>query len=148
MNKVSKVKSVNFTSEWKSPAGATFYYHEIELENGDTGNVGRNKTLPDDMKVGLEIEYSIEGKKIKFVKTMNNAETPNYYKNNKYYNKNNGNYNSNKSPESYLGYAYAYAKDMVVAGKTSKEDLENLQVIAESIYAHISELLKSESNND
>lgn len=146
MNKLSKIKSVNFTSEWKSPAGSSVYYHEIELENGDIGNVGRNKKLPDDMKVGSEIEYSISDKKIKFVKSMNNNESS-YKSNNKYYNKGNNNYNNNKGPESYLGYAYAYAKDMVVAGKTSKEDLENLQHIAESIYSHITSLLNKNEDN-
>lgn len=143
MNKVSKVKSVKYLSEWKSPAGTSVFYHEIEFENGDTGNIGRNKMLPDDMKIGSQIEYTIADKKIKFVKSMSSVETNNYGKN-KYYNKN----NNNKSPETYLGYAYAYAKDMVVAGKTKKEDLENLKIIAESIYSHISSLLKNEDDND
>lgn len=135
MNKISKVTKCTFISEWVNQMGSTVYYHVLTLENGDTGSCGRVKKCPDDMSEGAKIEYTItEDKKIKFVKqiTNNNME-------NKYGKKS----NYAKTPEDFLGYAYAYAKDMVVAGKTSKEDVENLQFIAKEIYKHITELLEN-----
>jgi hypothetical protein len=146
MNKISKVKSLKFTSEWKSPTGTNVYYHEIEFENGDTGNVGRNKKMPDDMAIGVEIEYQISDKKVKYIKTIQSNVNNSYNRNNNNSNNKFVKYNGKKSPQEFLGYAYAYAKDMVVAGKTSNEDIANLQTIAESIYNHIKILLLTDED--
>lgn len=138
-NKTSKVKKCNPTSDWKSPAGTTIYYHEVEFENGDKGSCGRNKNNPDDMAIGCEIEYTITDNKIKFIKSLggrymeqkqNNTATAKTYTNNK------------KNPQEFLGYAYAYAKDMVIAGKTSEKDVADLKFIAETIYGHIKDMLE------
>ena len=140
MNKVSKITKVSFSSEWKSPSGGIVYYHELEFANGDSGNCGRNKKLPEDMQVGMEIEYVLNDKKIKFVKATEYMNNTNNFKKKTFS-------SGKRGPEEYLGYAYAYAKDMVVAGKTSQEDIKNLGVIAESIYAHIKELLKNDNED-
>ena len=46
------------------------YYHELVMENGDTGNCGRKEKYPEDISVGSEIEYDINDHKIKFMKRM------------------------------------------------------------------------------
>jgi len=138
MNKTSKITKVIFTTNWVNPKGGTIYYHEIEFANGDSGSVGRNRQNPEDMKVGMEIEYQINDKKIKFVKAIGDMNNNNDFSKKKFVS------GGKKGPEEFLGYAYAYAKDMVVAGKTSPEDLNNLQMIAETIYSHIKSLLKDE----
>lgn len=146
MNKVSRIVKVNFDSEWTPPAGGrTIYYHYIEFENGDAGNVGRTSKLPRDMKEGLEIEYSMENNKIKYVGMSGITQgNPNSRENTKSYSKN---FQKKAKPEDFLGYAYSYAKDLVVAGKTKKEDIKNLKEIAEEIYYHIAEILQDKKDD-
>lgn len=58
MAKKSKVKSTTFKSEWKNPtSGMIVYYHEIELENGDKGQIGTK--AKEGLAIGEEINYSI-----------------------------------------------------------------------------------------
>jgi len=143
MNKTSKVKKCNPTSDWKSPAGTTIYYHEVEFENGDKGTCGRNKKAPDDMSVGSEVEYTITDTKIKFIKQIGQA----------YMEKSQSSsavktYSSKKNPQEFLGYAYAYAKDMVIAGKATDQDVADLKFVAEAIYGHIKDMLEGKQINN
>lgn len=70
--KKSKIKSYRFVSEWQGEKGIV-YYHEIELENGDKGQIGTKEKNPDKLAVGQELSYTIEatsrGNKIKAVGT-------------------------------------------------------------------------------
>jgi hypothetical protein len=144
--KISVVKKCTFTSTWDNPQGGTLYYHNVEFINGDTGVCGRTKQEPDDMTIGKEVEYLIPANnKIKFIR--NTGVPVNSYS----YNKPSGNVQNKTGggrpkagPDTFLGYSYAYAKDMVIAGKTKPKDLEDLKSIAEQIYTHIKELLKQD----
>lgn len=66
----SKIKSSKFVSEWAGQNGIV-YYHEIELDNGDKGQIGTKEKNPDKLNVGQELTYTIEstsrGNKIKAV---------------------------------------------------------------------------------
>lgn len=53
----SKVKSVTFSREWKNPAGRTFYYFDIEFENGDKGQFGTIEKNQTKFVVGQEHQY-------------------------------------------------------------------------------------------
>lgn len=68
--KKSKIKSCRFVSEWAGQNGIV-YYHEIELDNGDKGQIGTKDKMPDKIQVGQELTYTIEstsrGNKIKAV---------------------------------------------------------------------------------
>lgn len=141
--KTGTITKCKFTSEWKAPAPANsiLYYHELTMDNGDVGNVATIEKYSDKIKEGAVIEYEIDDKKkIKiFTQTQNNPSS-------------NGNgQQSSKAPfvkkhitkpDTFLGYAYAYAKDMVIAGKTTKKDRENLELIATEIYEAIKKKLK------
>lgn len=70
MEKTSKIKSCRFVSEWTGQNGVV-YYHEIELDNGDKGQIGTKERMPDKLNIGSELTYTIEsttrGNKIKAV---------------------------------------------------------------------------------
>jgi hypothetical protein len=56
--KKSKVTKVTFKSEWKNPtSGMIVFYSEIEMENGDKGQIGTK--AKDGVKEGDEFEYSM-----------------------------------------------------------------------------------------
>ena len=52
----SKVKEIVFKNEWEGPNGKV-YYHDILLENGDSGSIGAKEIRPDKLKVGSVIDY-------------------------------------------------------------------------------------------
>lgn len=142
MIKTSKIKKCQIQSKWLSPTLNKYvYYHELIFENGDFGVCGRMVENPEDMKVGCNMEYDINGTKIKFIR---NADEPQQDRGG--YSKRGGDRKNGykKKPDEFLGYAYSYAKDLVVAGKTSKKNLQDLQTIATTIYAHITTLLMQE----
>ena len=68
--KTSNIKTVSQPKEWKSEKG-TFYFFDIHLENGDTGNIGSKESNPSFLQVGQELTYEItsteRGNKIKRV---------------------------------------------------------------------------------
>lgn len=133
--KKGTIKNCVYTGDWKAPNGTTLYYHEITLDNGDIGSVAKKTMNPPDIAIGKEIEYTQEGKKIKLAQAESSGGG----------NGGGGNKFNKKSykakPTDFLGYSYAYAKDMVVAGKTKPEDLKDLKRIAEGIYDHIVDLI-------
>jgi hypothetical protein len=63
-----KITKSTFTNEWKGDKG-TVYYHDIEMDNGDTGSIGSKDKNPDFIAVGQTLDYTLEqgqrGNKIK-----------------------------------------------------------------------------------
>ena len=140
MIKTAKVTKCQIQSKWLSPTSNKYvYYHEIHFDNGDKGVCGRMAENPDDMKIGCSVEYDITNEKIKFIKSA-------YAENNGYNKKDKKSFGYKKNPDDFLGYAYSYAKDMVIAGKTSKKNVDDLKKIAQTIYSHVIELLKKEES--
>jgi len=140
MSKSSKIAQCLFKSEWRNPSGGIVYYHDLVLENGDRGSVGKKDKMPAEIQPGRTITYTIEGTKMKIERENQQpqqsasaapaAKASGYVKTVKH--------------TDYLGYSYGYAKDLIIAGKTTKKDMENLKLVAETIYAHIGELIKQE----
>lgn len=136
--KTSKVVKCIFSNEWKNPSGSLTYYHDVTLENGDTGSIGAMEKYPKKFTEGAIIDYNLENGKIKIVSTNDNPKES-------YQKKSSTNYSQNRGTkqEQFLGYAWSYAKDLIVAGKTS-EDLDELNKCARYIYDEIGKMLNNE----
>lgn len=108
--KKAKIVKINFLSEWAGPNGKV-YYHDIELSNGDKGQIGAKEKLPEKLGVGAELTYTLEetsrGNKIKAV--------------------NNTSFTGKKvfqDPRAnFIAFAHSYVKDLVVAGKMELKDI-------------------------
>lgn len=129
MEKSSKITRTIFKTEWAGKNG-TYYYHDIELENGDKGSIGCKEKEPTFLNPGQELKYTIEvtekGTKIQRVT------------------ENKGGFNGgSKTPASPASFALSYAKDVVIAswGEHSpvKMDSDSLFKIAEKMYTWMKE---------
>jgi hypothetical protein len=136
-NKNSKIVKSSFTSEWKAPNGAVLYYHELVMENGDKGTCGIKEKSPPRIWNGANVTYTIDDKnKIKIITSdMDNQPqqslTPKSYKQN------------TSKQDTFIGYAWSYAKDLIIAGKTM-EDVDELNKVARFIYDEIGKMLQNE----
>jgi hypothetical protein len=137
-NKISKIVKSTFTTEWKAPNGAVLYYHELIMDNGDKGTCGIKEKSPPRIWSGANVTYSIDDKnKIKIISSdMDNQ--PQQTTTGKTFNK----HNTSKQ-DTFIGYAWSYAKDLIIAGKTM-EDVEELNKVARFIYDEIGKMLQNE----
>ena len=137
--KTSIIKKSTFTSEWVNSGGSLTYWYDLELENGEIGSVGVVQKDSPKILVGAEITYYKENaKKIKIVKHHSSttsigtsSSTAKTYK-------------KAATQDAYLGYAWSYAKDLIIAGKTIK-DMEELNSVARYIYNEIGSMLNNEN---
>lgn len=107
MEKKAKIVRTVFKTAWNNPKGGQIFYHDIELDNGDKGQIGAKEQMPSKLNPGSELTYTIEGTKIKAVV----PQTQQFFK---------------KQPEpriQMISFAMAYTKDLVVAGKVELKDL-------------------------
>lgn len=122
MEITSKIIRTVFKNEWSGQNG-TVFYHEVELENGDKGQIGCRDKEPEWLNPGKELTYTLEktdkGNKIKKV----NAKPS---------------FGGNKSPASPASFALSYAKDIVIASwgehSPKKMNSEELFNIADKMY--------------
>lgn len=130
MEKKAKITRTIFKNSWQGSNG-TVYYHEIELDNGDKGQIGTKEQMPAKLNPGQELTYTIEhtdkGNKIKAVAPAQGGGFGGGFK--------------SKAPadprSQFIGFASSYAKDLVVAGKI---DLEKMNGAAESIFRNMLKL--------
>ena len=127
----SKIKECKFTGDWKNPSGGITYYHEISLENGDVGSIGASSQSPDKLSVGTTITYNKDGSKIKYISSESDSPVKKKYTGGR-----------KKAPEEFLGYAWSYAKDLHIAGKTMK-DIDEMNEMANYIYQKVKDMLES-----
>jgi hypothetical protein len=59
--KTAKITACTFTREWAG-ANGTIYYHDLTLDNGDSGSVGTKEKNSSKIAVGETISYNIEAK--------------------------------------------------------------------------------------
>lgn len=107
MEKTAKITRTVFKNEWKGDKGSVFY-HEIELDNGDKGQIGTKEHLPTKLNPGQELTYTIEsterGNKIKAVQPAGGGGF--------------GGRKGGPDPKAQIvGFAMAYTKDLVMADK-------------------------------
>jgi len=128
--KTAKITRTTFVSEWMSPQGSQVYYHSIELDNGDLGQIGSKEKMPEKLNPGHELTYTIEatsrGNKIKAV-TENKGFKP-------------GGRPTVDPRAQFIGFANAHAKDLVVAGKI---DIKELNGATESMFKNMLKLYNS-----
>ena len=127
-NKTAKITRTVFVSDWAGPNGPV-YYHEIELSNGDKGQIGSKEKMPSKLNPGSELTYTIEetsrGNKIKAVVTGGSQYQ--------------GKGRTMPEPRiQMISFAAAYTKDLVVAGKFGMDAFEkNFNVIYQIMISKI-----------
>jgi len=153
--KTSKILKCKFLRVWNNPNGKDLFYHELTMENGDIGNVGTVDKYPEKIDENRTISYTLDGNKLKLeaVETVasqsqGSGGSAASSKKGKSGGGGGGGGGRAKSQADYLGFSYSYAKDLVIAGKTTKKDMDNLKKMAEEIYAHVGELFRKGSLAD
>lgn len=138
-----KITEITFVKEWEAPDGTKYFYHLIEIENGDNGKAPfRSKNQ---YQLGDLIEYTISGDRIQITKQIA-TEKPKSKHNAPMQNKAPRTYSQSgkRNKEDYLGFVYGYAKDIHIATMTitgKKVPLSELKKNVEEMYAHIDQLL-------
>lgn len=126
MEKKAKITRTTFKNEWQGSNGSVFY-HDIELDNGDKGSIGSKEKMPAKLNPGSELTYTIADGKIKAVAPAQGGFAGGGFK--------------GKAPvdprAQFIGFASAYAKDLVVAGKVELKDINGS---AESIFKNMLKL--------
>jgi hypothetical protein len=148
--KKEKVVNCRYVDKWMNPLSKKFvYYHEVITDEGNIINVGSMDKNSIRIKAGATIEYMIDDKgKAKLISSSNDASkiAEKAIKDNQEI-KNNFIPGTKmiKGQEAFLGYAWSYAKDLVIAGKTMK-DIDELNKIARFIYGEIGKMLQEDTN--
>lgn len=130
--KKGKIIRTVFISEWANPQGGQVYYHDIELDNGDRGQIGSKEKMPTKLNPGNELSYTIEatarGNKIKAVMDQNK---PAFF----------GGAKKTVEPRYQLiGFSYSYSKDLVVGGKLGMQDFHKC---ADDIFKNMIKMYES-----
>lgn len=127
MERKAKITRTIFKNEWKGDKGSVFY-HEIELDNGDKGQIGAKEQMPSKLNPGQELTYTIEstdrGNKIKAVAPAGS-----------------GFGGGRKGPEpktQIIGFAMSYTKDLIIADKAK---IDQLPALFEKIHKLMSDKL-------
>lgn len=112
--KTAKITRTTFVSEWAGPNG-NVYYHSIELDNGDSGQIGSKEKMPAKLNPGQELTYTLEstprGNKIKAV-----VENRPQFK---------GSGKPQVDPRQQVAtFAMSYTKDLIVASQVKLGDME------------------------
>lgn len=68
--KTAKITACTFVREWTGATG-TIYYHDITLDNGDSGSVGTKEKNSAKIAVGETVTYNIEEKEFNGKKSYN-----------------------------------------------------------------------------
>lgn len=111
-NRTAKITRTVFVSEWSNPKGGQIYYHEIELDNGEKGQIGSKDKMPAKLNPGQELTYTLEqtahGPKIKAVLPAGGFKG-----------------RATEDPKvKMIGFAASYVKDLVCAGKVDMKDFQ------------------------
>lgn len=150
--KFAKVVSCKYDKEWLNPISKKIiYYHDIILDNGDICNIGAMDKNSTRLKKGAILEYTIDSSaKTKVLSSSNDAKKIaeaaleiKKEKGLKSFKASESEKTRIKGQEAFLGFSWSYAKDLIIAGKTSK-DLEELNNIARHIYNEIGKMLNNE----
>lgn len=133
MEKKAKIVRTVFVSEWNNPKGGQIYYHKIELDNGDVGQIGSKEKMPAKLNPGQELNYTIEatdkGNKIKAVMPQGAGFKPS------------GGGRPTIDPRAqFIGFSASYAKDLVIAGKV---DLKDMNLLTERIFDNMVKLFET-----
>jgi hypothetical protein len=136
MEKTAKITRTTFKTVWTPQNGGNpVYYHEIELDNGDRGQIGCKEKEPAKINPGNSITYTIEadghgGQKIKAVNTSTAV----------------GGWKSGGGKPivdpriAMISFSTSYAKDLIIANKA---DLSKLHELSEKIFQNMIKLYET-----
>jgi hypothetical protein len=161
--KFGQILDREFTSEWLNPISKKIiYYHTIKIDTGDVGSVGTMEKNSPRIEIGEFIEYEIDDKgKIKIHNSSNDKNSDLKPGSDKLHSKEDKKSTTKKTTaktepannqtsivrikgqEAFLGYAWSYSKDLIIAGKTMK-DVEELNKVARYIYEQMGKMLMNE----
>jgi len=142
MEKTGTIVDSLFVNEWKKPDASKLYYiFDVTLDNGDKGSVFAISKKSPNVKMGNSINYTLEGRKMKVI-SVNNGGEP--VERTSRQSSSRSKYGRVLNQTEFLGYSFSYAKDLIIAGKSSK-DIAELNKVARMIYQEIGLLLQSES---
>jgi hypothetical protein len=145
-----KIVSCVFETEWLNPLSKKIiYYHDVITDSGHILNIGSVDKNSNRLKKGAVIEYIIDEKaKTKLLsssvdanKIAEQALIDKQSKEEKEQSKTEK--GRIKGQEGFLGFTWAYAKDLLIAGKTM-EDMDELNKMARYIYEEIGKMLNQE----
>lgn len=137
-----KILKCDYKDEWLNPVNKKkLYIHEIVTDDGGKGKVFTVEKMSPRISVGTYIEYEYD-----FIKDKITIHSSSVDKSATISKTGEKLEVKSKLPpsarqESYLGYAWSYAKDLIIAGKGIK-DLEELDKVATYIYERIGKQLK------
>jgi hypothetical protein len=146
-----KILQCEFKTEWENPkTKSILYVHEIVVDNGYKGQVMTIEKMSPRIAVDnfIEFEYDFITDKIKLHSSSTDRSVSYSKPGEKSSEKSEAKTSTYKLPpsarkENYIGYAWSYAKDLLIAGKTMK-DIEELDEMATYIYERIGKQLKGE----
>jgi hypothetical protein len=142
--KTSIIKSIKETGTWQPPSGELLHYHEIHFDNGDNGSAGLKKSDLGKYNVGDSVEYDFNPNgKLKIIGKAGSQSTQPQQQ----YEKKPPFVPYTKEID-YLGFAASYSKDLVIAGKTTKKDIEDFKKILAEIYPYIQDMVKNSKANE
>lgn len=105
--KTSKIKSSVFKNEYNGQNGI-IYYHDLELEDGSKGSVGKKVKNHDSIAVGKDFTYELTDGKFKHITQPQGQNTYTGGAKKPYY-------NSEPLEIKVAGFAMSYSKDLAVA---------------------------------
>lgn len=112
MEKSAKITESKKRLPFNPPSGGTLYPYDLKLDNGDFGCTYAKTENPSELTIGNTITYTINDKnKITIIKKADMTNPSNFTKYNKF------------EP---VGFAFSYAKDIIVARIASKEKIANI----------------------
>jgi hypothetical protein len=112
MEKTAKITETKKRLPFNPPSGGTLYPYDVKLDNGDFGCSYSKTENPTELAIGNTITYTINEKnKITIVKKAEMTNTTNFNKYSKF------------EP---VGFAFSYAKDIIVARINSKEKITDI----------------------
>lgn len=112
MEKTAKITESKKRIPFNPPSGGTLYPFDIKLDNGDVGCNYQKVENPSELTIGNTITYTINDKnKITIIKKTEMTNTNNFKAYNKF------------EP---VGFAFSYAKDIIVAKINNKENIEDI----------------------
>lgn len=150
--KKGEVLSCIYIDKWMHPMSKKFiYYHEVVIHNGDVVSIGVMEQNSKRIELGATIYYTLKPDgKATLITSSNDNQKSNSSESNQTKETNTEKETKKefvksakvKGQEAFLGYAWSYAKDFVIAGKTMK-DVKELNDVARYIYDEIGKMLNN-----
>lgn len=146
--RLGKVASCVFDKEWLNPVSKKIiYYHDVITDMGDILSIGVMEKNSARIKKGAMIEYILDqAGKTKIISSSSDAKKiaeQAVAEKQLRGERASVSMNRTKGQETYLGFAWSYAKDLIIAGKTMN-DVEELNKVARYIYEQMGKMLNQE----